>query len=159
MLSAVMRWNWLWHELNFVKSCGRSRAPTGAGVSLLAWLINVGLGVACGLACVAGVLCALIVLGGIGAALFAAIGMAVPTIIYIGFGSVVLLAVLAALGGVCKHLLLELLDPGVPASERSHHNARRRVSASRAAKRRLALVAVYGAYDQMLSCVPCGTWT
>jgi hypothetical protein len=72
------------------------------GDSLLAWLINVCLGFASAVGCIAGVLCAFIVLAGVGAALFAAVGLAAPTLIYIGLGSVALLVVLLTIGGLAN---------------------------------------------------------
>jgi hypothetical protein len=72
------------------------------GDSLMTWLINVGLTLACGIACLAGVVGVLVVLGGIGAVVFAFAGFTAPTVAYMGLGSIVFLAIALTLIGIAN---------------------------------------------------------
>jgi hypothetical protein len=61
------------------------------GESALTWLINFGLGVACGVACLVGFIATLIVLAALGVAVFAMSGVGTFSIAYLGVGGVLLL--------------------------------------------------------------------
>jgi hypothetical protein len=72
------------------------------GDSLVTWLVNLGLALAAGIACLAGILGALVVLAGVGAVLFAAVGFSAPIVAYLGLGGVALLVAALALAGICN---------------------------------------------------------
>jgi hypothetical protein len=61
------------------------------GESALTWLINFGLAVACGAACLVGFVVTLLVLGGFGVAIFAIGGIGTLSIAYVGTGGALLL--------------------------------------------------------------------
>jgi hypothetical protein len=70
---------------------GYSLMRVHLGESALTWLINFGLGVACGVACLMGFVVTLIVLGALGLAVFALAGVGTLSIAYLGVGGVLLL--------------------------------------------------------------------
>jgi hypothetical protein len=72
------------------------------GDSLMTWLINVGLALASGVAFMAGLFAVILVLGGIGAMLFALVGLTTSFVVYAGFGSLVLLAVVLTMIGIAN---------------------------------------------------------
>jgi hypothetical protein len=70
---------------------GYSLMRVHLGESALTWLINFGLGVACGVAGLMGLVVTLIVLGGLGFAIFAVAGVGTLSIAYLGVGGILLL--------------------------------------------------------------------
>jgi hypothetical protein len=72
------------------------------GDSLITWLINVGLTLAFGVACLAGAIGLVVVLGGIGALVFAVAGFSAPTIAYFGLGSIVFVAIALTIIGIAN---------------------------------------------------------
>jgi hypothetical protein len=70
------------------------------GDSLLAWLVNIGLAIGSGIVLLVAVVGVLLALGGVGALIWSIVGFTTPTLIYIGAGTIVFLALGLLLAGV-----------------------------------------------------------